>query len=497
MGDIQRTPYSRVFLIEDRAGPANVPDYMGLSRAMAFTWPQGDITPVRIPSESNYGQFKVIDQILGAQGLPQLPIQTRYTRDLSDLLRIIRKGCPVDIQVHMGACQDVRDFNGGWDKILVLEEARASQYGTTELGALDQGEDAVVNEETPFTGMDAYEIKPLAFAEYGSTEVVMEVIAVALCDSKTCGACGLPSDGCQHVFAIQKSTTASPGLPGELIYSSDGWATLGQTIVDTLAANKDASDMACVGINLVVISFADDSLHYAPIADILAGAETWSEVLTGIVAAGSPQAIFSFGTAFTWVVGEGGYIYFSDDITAGLTVQSAGTATVQNLAAIHGYDELNLVAVGAANAVVHTANGGLTWSAVTGPAPAIALTAVWMRSETEWFVGTAGGALWYTRDSGASWVQKRFTGDNVGSIADIFFSTPTVGYMSHTTVAPAGRILRTIDGGHSWYILPEGTGVIPTTDKLNSIVGCGEDPNVLYAGGLAADGTDGVLIKAA
>src|SRR3989337_2768850 len=196
MPNLQKTPYSRVFLIEDRAGPANAPMYMGLSRAMAADWPQGDVTPVRVPDPDQYGQFIVIDEIRGAQGLPSLPLQTRYQRDASDLLRLVRKGCRLDVQVHMGRCRDPRDFNGGWDKGLVLEAARPTSWGTSELGALDVVEDAVVNEDTPFTGLDLYEVKRLALAGVGATEVVQEVVAINICDSKACGCYGIPTDGC-------------------------------------------------------------------------------------------------------------------------------------------------------------------------------------------------------------------------------------------------------------------------------------------------------------
>jgi hypothetical protein len=77
-------------------------------------------------------------------------------------------------------------------------------------------------------------------------------------------------------------------------------------------------------------------------------------VATGFVATKTPNAIFSAGRAFTWIVANGGYIYFSSDVTAGVTVQTAGSVTVQNLDGIHGTDELNITAVGASNAVLNT-----------------------------------------------------------------------------------------------------------------------------------------------
>jgi hypothetical protein len=501
VGNILKTPQSRVFTIEDRAGPAHPPLYQSLARAQAVSWAQGDVTPIRVPDPNEYGKFIVIDEITGQQGLPGLGIQFRMTRDLSSVLKLIRKGCPLDIQVHIGACKNPQDFNKGWDKIAVLEGARATTYGTDDLGALDSNENAVVNETIPFTGLDYYEIKRIAGAEIAPTQITQEVVDVAICDSRTCGECGIASDGCQRVFAVTMSAGGSPGLTAQLVYSSDQGATIGVTTVTTLAANEDPTGLACVGTRLVAISNESLSLHYEDIVDVLNGVASFTEMSTGFVAAKGPNAIFSRNSAMTWIVGNGGYVYFSSDITSAVTVQSAGTITTQNLLAIHGFDDLNLVAVGASNAMLVTRNGGSTWTSVTGPAVGVALNAVWMRSENEWFVGTAGGELWYTRDGGTNWTLKSFPNSGSGSVRDIQFSTATVGYMAHD-YTPAGgvtgRILRTIDGGYSWYVLPEAPGSsMPENDKIGALGVCDEDPNLVFGGGLGANGTDGILVKAA
>lgn len=490
-----RTPLSRVFTIEDRAGPANAPVYQDLARALSPTQGFGDVTPVRIPDPDQYGQFKIVDTIRGEKGLPEITVQARYEFTVSSFLALARKGCPLDVQVHMGKCQNPTDFNSGWDKILVVAGAAITQWSTGDLGALDQGEDAVVNEDIPVSGLDMYEIKQLLMGEFASAEVIGEVVGVAICDSVQCGICGVPSNGCEKVFAITITQTGSPGLPGELVFSEDGGTTISETTVDTLGVTEDPSGLACVGLNLVIVSNDSDSLHYAPIADILDGTEIWIEVATGIVAAGSPNAIFSLSSLFTWIVGDGGYVYFTADPTAGVTVQDAGIATTEVLNDVHAIDDQNIVAVGANNAVIVTTNGGDSWASVTGPNVGVALNAIWMRTSLEWLVGDAGGQLWYTRDGGVSWTEKTFPGSGTGVIRDIVFSTPTVGYMAHSTAAPAGRILRTIDGGYSWYVLPEGTTTIPANDYVASLAACAEDPNLVFGGGLADDATDGFLVK--
>ncbi len=69
--------------------------------------------------------------------------------------------------------------------------------------------------------------------------------------------------------------------------------------------------------------------------------------------------------------------------------------------------------------------------------------------------------------------------------------------MAHDTVTPAGRILRTIDGGNSWYVVPEGNTGFPANDRLNMLAPCINDPNIVYGGGLGDNATDGILIKGA
>lgn len=498
MVDIAKTGNTRVFLIEDRAAPDHAPVYQALAKAGQKNWPQGDVSPIRVASRTQYSKYDNVDEVLGEQGLPELGVTFREQLARSEIFRIVRKRCPLDLQVHYGSCTEPTDFQS-FEKVLVLEGARPSNYGSGgDIGSFDSSEEAAIDEVVPFTGIDMYEVKPLAPTSLGSAEIVQEVVAVAICDSPSCGSCGRSSDGVQRFFALTVSAGGSPGLPAELIYTNDGGATLGETNISTLPANEDPDGMACVGTRLVVISQASESLHWALIAEIIAGTESWQEVATGFVAAKGPLAVFSLGATFTWMAAEGGYIYFSDDVTTGVDVQTAGSITTENLNDIHGVDELNLVAVGNANVVLVTSDGGSTWSAITGPDAGVALNCVFMKSKTVWLVGTAGGKLWGTSDGGDTWTEVTFSGSGAGVVRDIEFATPTVGYMAHDTATPRGRIFRTIDGGHSWYALPESTGLsMPLQDRFNSLAATSAEPNFVIGGGLADNATDGILVKCA
>lgn len=491
---------TRVFFAEGGAGPGNQFLYKGLGRAQAVADGQGALTAVRLPSDRQYRQFITVDRYRGQKPLPTLGVQFRDTHDLSDVWRTIRKGCEVDIQIHTGQCSDPTDFQS-FTKIIVLERALSTGYTTSELGAWDANQELIVDETTPWEGLDAYEIGNILPGETAASEIVQECVDVAICDSVSCGACGLPSDGCQVVFILQRANAGSPGSPAKIIFTSDGGGTWDVTTITTLPANVDPTALACVGENLVVISNADNSIHYAPLADIVNGDETWTKVTTGLVAMHAPNAIYSSGRAFTWLVGDGGYVYFSSDITAGVTlVQSSGGQTTQDLKAIHAFDDLHLVAVGASNAVLVTSDGGAAWAAVTGPDVGVQLNTVWMRTAYEWIVGANDGTLWYTRDAGVHWSALPFPGTGAGKVTDIQFASNLVGYMAHTDATPKGYILRTIDGGATWYRLPgkANVGVVfPTNAGLNAIAACRDDVNVVFAAGVKTADGDGIAIKAA
>ena len=492
------TAETRVWLFRNQAGPDHVPAYQGCMKAGAIMRPKGEPSIVTCPSPKQFGKFIVVDKIPGGDGLPEINLTARYTQDLSELLRAVNHGCDVDIQLHIGQCGDPQSLNQGWEKILVLEKAQPGDYSIPDFGVLEQGDQAPILEEMPFRGEELYEILKMAFAEHAEIEAELEVIAIIICDAISCGDCDDPSDGCEKVFALTASVGASPGAGAEIIFTGDGGTTWGDTTITTLPAGRDPNDLACVGDNLVVISADENSLHYASKADILEGTAGWAEVTIGFEATGSPLAIFSLSPRHTWIVGENGYVYFTEDPTAGVAIQTPGLITVEDLLAIHGYDYYNLVAVGENDAIIITENGGDTWAVSPNtPNPGVNLQTVWMRSISEWFVGCADGTVWYTTDAGLNWTQKVLPTQAVlTNIEDIKFSTPTVGWIAANT-AIEGKILRTIDGGNSWYIAPEGNLSMPANDRINEIAVCESNPNVVFAGGLADDGADGIILKGA
>jgi len=491
MVELIHSDYSRVFLLEGGAGPSIDPQYMSLWKAGAISWDQGDTTIVYIPDPDHYQKFVAAGKIAGEPYNPEIALAARYTLDKSKLLALLRHGCDHVLQVHFGTCRNPRDANAGWDKIVVLMDASVGSYGTGDLGALEPSQRAQVDEDSSFRGSDLYEIMRLVFAQKAAAETTEEVLDIAFGSADQCLAICVSVEG-KILLAIM---TPVAYAKARYIFSDDGGLTWTDGSVTSAAADDILPAIINIGSYVVVLNRTADAFEYCEQVDLIAGAPTWAQVSTGFVGVGSPNAIFSAGPATSWIVGDGGYVYKLTNVADGVVVQDAGSATAQNLAAVHGMDENSIMAVGADNAVIYTTNGGLNWVAVTGPAAGVNLTACWMLNALTWLVGDAAGKLWYTTDGGTTWAEKVFTGCGAGSIADLkFMDDGLVGYMAHTTAAPAGRILRTIDGGSSWYVLPEGTGSIPANLAINALA-VGNDANVVFGGGLVT-GSAGIIVAA-
>jgi photosystem II stability/assembly factor-like uncharacterized protein len=488
-----KTGYSRVFLIDGGAGPGNPPVYQSYMKAGGVSKAYGDITTIEAPSNVQYDAFVELDVIKGAEERATMDLMGRYLMDVaSEMLRIAELGCGVDVHIHFGECTDPTAFNT-FKKALVMEGAYFSNWSTEDLGAIESGDRNPVMETGSISSKTVYEILQLSVTEVAGSIVTNEVLDVTICDQVACGECEDVSTGCQHIYAITKAAGGSPGTPPDIVHTVDGSNWYADDI-DSLASDEDPSAVGCVGDYVVVVSNDSNSAHYALKSEVddVDFDETWVEIATGFV--GAPNDCWrATGGRYLYICGDDGYVYRTDDITAGVTALDAGVATVQDLNAIHMLSDVFGVAVGDAGTVLITEDGE-AWGEATSSPAALELSAVWCISDLVWFVGTATGLLYYTSDKGSNWTLKGFPGSGAGAVHDIAFASTGVGYLAHATATPAGRILRTYDGGYSWTILPEGTGVIPANDRITALAACIYDANFVVGVGLADNATDGIIV---
>lgn len=491
------TGLSRVYLIDGRANPNHTPSYESCLKAGAPSQTFGDVEKVECPDPNSFGKWVEMGSIKAATERARLPLQGRYAIDVkSELLRLALKGCAADVQVHFGECTDPSVANT-FTKALVVEDAYLTNWESEDLGALASGDNAAVNESTEVSASAIYEVLPMVFAEKAGALVVNEVMAGTLCDTVSCGTCsGLESSGSDKAYFLTKGAGGSAGTPAYVVYTKDKGITWYGTDVDSWATAVDGAGIACIGNYIAVIATsATDPMAYALKSEFDGVHDpTFTDSITGFVAAGTPRAIWSWGPG-AFIVGSVGYIYKCTDATAGVTVLDAGVLTSANLTAVHGISEQFAVAVGAAGAILKTEDG-TTWSVVT-PLNinfiATNFTGIAVRSKYTWMATTSSGRLYYTTDGGTSWFEKTFPGSGSGTAYAIAFSTDTIGYLAHGTTTPRGRLLRTFDGGNSWVLLPESTQTMVTCDYLRCIA-VGSDPNLVLAGGLADNGSDGIIV---
>lgn len=485
----------RVWLVEGGVHPSRPPLYKAVHKLDDPSQSYGDETRIEVPSGDRFNQFTSVGSIQGEVERASFGLSGRYTEDLSDLLRLAKKRCRVDAFALIGKCKNPQDFTNGWEKILFLRDGKISTWAGENFGALESGDQNISGESVEMSSDDMYEFGLIGLSEVADTEASAEIHTIDICDDESCGDCDDESDGCQRVLATMAGVGATPGTLPQLLYSDDEGVTWNTQDIDTLFSNEVAADGECVGGNFVIVSNDSGSLHFINVDDLYLGNGVWSEVNLGFNAAGAPNAIWSYNVRNTWIVGDGGYIYFTQDPTSSVTVQDAGIATTQKLVAVHSYSEDYVMATGALNAVVYTTNGGETWNSITGPAVGLTLRTCWMWSKSVWFIGDNTGQLWYTTDSGNSWTEKILPA-GIDNIDKIEFVNDAEGYMIARKGSGAARILRTMTGGYEWKILPDGSLTsTPAADYFNDMAVCGPGQNLVFAAGLDDDASTGIIVK--
>lgn len=414
---------------------------------------------------------------------------------------LMREPCDFNLYVLTGKCRDLSDFAAGWtDKVTILSGCEKTNIGRGSPVSFDEDNPVEDTIDVTITG-GAYDVGALSFGEGGSVTVTQEMLDITYGNSFTCGDCGPANDGAQWIYGLSTTGVAAAGV----VYSTDGGRTWTALAISGMGAAEVPTAIRAIGQNLVVFSKlgggATLSSHFISPINPKTGvpSSTWTEVTTGYVATFTLNDVFVVGTT-VYIAASGGYIYTSDDIASGVTVLSAANATTVNLTRIHGTMSGTLVLVGASGTVLKSLNRGVTF-AVTTTLPVVAtLSAIHVFDEDRYWVGAVTD-VYYTLNGGETWTLKAFPGSGAGQVTDIRFATDEVGYISHTTAAPIGRVIATIDGGNTWNTTVSRILNMPTNLRLNRMAIpeaalLTTRANSLATAGLLT-GTDGVILLAA
>lgn len=494
----------RHFIQYGGSRPGNAMNFAGIDDGYMIldgaTLPKISIDPIFVPDPRKARQYKLVGRSYSPPDLPTATIQVRERK--GGIPRpLLQPTCEFTFFDLVGECRDLSDFLAGWEGyVMVYAGATTTEIDLGSRSSWD-GDDPL-EDGLSLTLRDVYPVGSVGFGQEAAAAIDRQVNGVTYGTATSCGNCGQPNDGTNHIYAITASSGAgSPGLPSELIYSTDAGATWNQAAIDGIGATENALAIEVVGQYLMVLG--EDAYYYALIDQDTAAPGTFTKVTTGIVAAGTPRDIYVDTPRAVFLAGDGGYIYKATDITSGVTVINAGDTSTEDLKRIHGDGQGAIVAVGANGAVVYSVNRGFTWAlAAANPDATATLQALWVFDQSYWWIGTNGGKIWYTETGGKSWTERTFSGSGSGQVYDIVAANSEVIWFSHSTSAPAARVFSTWNGGSLiTNTSPRIVGLpvfdiayrlaVPTspTTAINA--------NYLAVGGLAGDGTDGILLLGA
>ena len=464
----------------------------------------GGIDPIWVPNPYRIGQYQLVGRSITPADLASATLVLKEQHgSIPKQLGVI--GCQFNAYEVTGRCKDLSDFLNGWnDYVLIYSGALVTDKDLGDRTAWDS--DDAIEDSLTLVLNNIYPIGALGFGEDAATAVDREVVDIVYGTQVQCGDCGVPNDGTKWAYSITKSSgSGSPGLPGELQYRTDGTANWLDAAITGIGATADPTAIDIVGDKLVVVVNSENAYYYATINQVTGVPGTFTKVTTGFVANKAPNDLFVASPRAVYFVGNGGYIYKSTDITAGVTVLNAGSATTNDLLRIHGsQDGTVLLATGRGSSTILSTNSGLTWGATVASVSAVALDvgAALVLDQNRFWVGTLNsGRLFYTINGGNTWVERTFSGSGSGNLYDVVAATDEVIHFSHSTNTPTARLFTTWDGGADFTNGAPRVLNLPTFNKANRIAVPGAAAaadiaaNNVLLGGLSGGGTDGIILE--
>jgi len=142
-----------------------------------------------------------------------------------------------------------------------------------------------------------------------------------------------------------------------------------------------------------------------------------------------------------WIVGDGGTILHTEDGGETWTPQRSGAPSV--LRGVSFADAQHGCVVAGDGLILRTADGGANWTARRPGSADKLLSVTMVDSRQGWAVGWNGTVL-HTADGGANWTRQ------VSGTSQDLYSVAFVDAQHGWAVGDAGAILHTADGGKSW-----------------------------------------------
>jgi hypothetical protein len=495
--EVLSAPDVRIFIQRGGTRPGQKYEYLGCGETGDTELSIGEREVIRRQSREQRGKWDIVGKKYAQPDLHTTSVRLSMPRATASFLeRMLKTRCGISIQAVIGKCSKPDEFHQ-WESKLLYEYAELTSLTIPGLASVDGGgngtDEVFLNGPMQFEFFDR--ITRMRFTEKAADDVLAEVLDGMYAYSVECGECAPYSEGCDHLYLLTRAQAGSPGLSGQLVYTNDGesFTRVDIPTLGGLAANK----IATVGDYLIVISEAARNHQYARRQhNIVAG--DWIEVDSGYIVGAGPRALYVKSPGEVFVAGAIGYLYKADDYQTEVSAIESGVLTSEDFNGIDGDGGDVIVAVADNNVILLSLNNGESWELVTGPLAGSDLQSVAVLNESNWVIGGDGGAFYRTNDGGESWTAIPFKGSGVGAIVhSIRFSSETnsIGYAA-IEIGGRGYVYRTTDGGTNWSREEPAITGLENNDRITFVAPCPNNINVVAAGGLAANGSDGFLAVA-
>ncbi len=456
--------------IQRRPGPASPLELFSINGYVgAVSEPVATPEPRWRKSLTRRGEWDRVGETKSPPSAYTVSLTESVPRETAAFLERLKKsGETFAIHVVISENGDPQDYNT-WDSKEVYEGVSVTGFERDDVEA-DEDEYWTITSETQYASRER--LFHLYFGAEAAAEISNEVVGVAVYPP-------VDSDDydVKEIYLLTKvvATTAP-----KLVYSMDGGRAW--TAVDlTTIGNNQPDAIAVVGDYVLIVSAAAGAYYFARKGAL----NSWTKITDGF--SGGPTCLYAPAVGSIFMGGLGGYIYKLTIPGLPVEVLEAGSLTTQDISAIHGAGS-TLLAVGKANTAILSQNGGRSFSALTGPAPAVGLTCCWVVDKETLWIG--GDKLYNSRDGGKAWAPVATGIPGLTAITAIVFSAETnaVGYVAGVG-GGNGYLARTTTFGNGFETVSLHS--VPASDRWNVLAVGG--PNFLVAAGLHDDGTDGVV----
>lgn len=478
MGKALKSNQAALFLQPDGANTALV--FLGCHNVGDIVQPLRSLTPVRCRTADGKG-WTTVAELEAPPGNVTTSLDTLLGAQRDYIERLVTNYCPANLFVMHYACGPINQING-YTRGEVLHLLRPTQRTFSSMVTSDEQQASKVAVD-----IEAEELLDADEMKFGKlyTADIHALNDIWANSDATCNTdCDVAAAAGKTQYAVADSAVGpAKGKAYKSVNSGETWAAL--------AVDPGGAGLNLMGIKRIVTG---TNTYRVLIAQEALGGDqgtiyfsdddgaTYTTATLGGAAAGhgiiKATGFYMPAGDFGFAAVKAGYIYKTIDSGATWVAKESAAIAAGDYSCIHFADKFYGIAGGAADVIAMTDDGGETWAAATATGAAAVINCCWRLDKYRAWVGTANGRLYYTTDAGVTWTRRQgWVGDGVGAVKDIWFLNEMIGYMARNTAGPIGYILKTIDGGLNWKVMPYVTNIglnRLSVVSQNFVMACGE-----------------------